>query len=86
MRVLKIEDETTGEKFLFNLEQVTLRYVGTSRLLVYNMQNLCFQFDGIRNAVAPGTTEPLEIFLFDSIADSYRHIICKTSRVLKGGK
>ena len=85
MRVLKIEDETTGEKFLFNLEQVTIRYVGNSKLQVYTMQNLCFQFDSIRNGVAPGTSEPLEIFLFDSIADSHRHIICKSSRILKGG-
>lgn len=85
MRVLKIENETTGEKFLFNLEQVTIRYVGNSKLIVHTMQGIYFQFESIRNGIAPGTSEPLEIFLYDSIADSYRHIICKSSRVLKGG-
>ena len=85
MRVLKIEDETTGEKFLFNLEQVTIRYAGNSKLQVYTIQNLCFQFDSIRNGNSPGTTDPIENLLYDSIADSYRHIICKTSSLVKGG-
>lgn len=83
MRILKIEDVTTSEKFLFNLEQVTVRYIGTDKLRVHTTQGIHFEFLGINKPVEFEVTN-FEAILYDSIADSIRYFTCNSSRIMKG--